>query len=254
MSTSAISGSPYEIHTGATIHRAYETVFQNLQLVVEMAWLPFVLILAAEVVGLVLGGGGYGGQMLSWLLGGLATLFFGTTFAVRWLRHVLLGETASAELFPAAWRPLFFATITIALLVFAGGVVVSLIGLILSPLAILIWIVGSIAVSLVALRILLMLPAAALERPIEVRTAWDMMQGNYWHLFACALICYVPFALISGFISGVDDVVPWVVWVVMEAIRIAVTFLGLACLYAMLADVYHGMTGEGRSAITSAAD
>src|SRR5712672_2765747 len=107
MSTSAISGSHYEIHTGATIHRAYEAVFHDLRRVVDMAWLPFVLILAAEVVGLVLGGGGYGVQMLSWLLGGLATLVFGTTFAFRWLRHLLFGETATGELFPPAWRPLF---------------------------------------------------------------------------------------------------------------------------------------------------
>ena len=254
MSSSALSAGGYEVHTGPTIHRAYEAVFQNLPLVVQFAWLPYVLVLAAEVFGLAFGGGGYDGQMLAWIMGGLGFLVFGSIFAVRWFRHLLLGETPGGGLFPPAWRPVFFATVTIALLVFAGGIIVALIAMILLPLAVLIWGVGAIAVALVAVRILPMLPAAAIERPIDVRAAWDMMQGNYWHLVACALICYVPYALVDGIISGADDGVPWLAWLIMEAIRIAVSFLGLACLYAMLADVYHGMTGIGRGTIAGAAE
>jgi hypothetical protein len=156
-------------------------------------------------------------------------------------------------MFPPAWRPLFFATVTIGLLVFAGGIVTALIGLILSPIAWLIWALGGIAVSLIAMRVMPMLPAAAVERPIDIRTAWDMLAGNYWHYIACALICYVPFALFEGLLGGADPVVPWLVFVIMEALRIAVNFLGLACLYAMLAEVYAGMTGNGRVAVSSAA-
>jgi hypothetical protein len=253
MSSSAASATGYEVHTGATIHHAYEAVFGNLGLIVEYAWLPFVIVLAAEIVGLVLGGGGTGGQTTALILGGLAFLVFGTTFAVRWLRHLLLGEVPSADLFPPAWRPLFFATITIGLLVFAGGIVTALIGLVLSPLAWLIWVIGFIAITLGAMRVLLMLPAAATERPIDIRTAWDMLAGNYWHYLACALICYVPFALVEGVLDGADPVLPWLVFVIMEAIRIAVNFLGLACLYAMLAEVYAGMTGAERGAAASVA-
>lgn len=253
MSSTAVPATGYEVHTGATIHHAYEVVFKNLQRVIEMAWLPFVLILAAEIVGMVLGWGGYVGHMMAWMLGALGFLVFGTTFGVRWLRHLLHGEAPSAELFPAGWRPLFFATITVTLLVFAGGVVVALVGMILAPIEWLIWAAGMITIALAALRILLMFPAAAIEQPIDVRTAWDMMAGNYWHFFACALICYVPFALIEGIIGEADSALPFVFWLVMEAIRVAVVFLGMACLYAMLADVYHGITGAGRGAISSAA-
>jgi hypothetical protein len=253
MSSSATSANGYEVHTGATIHHAYETVFGNLGLIAQFAWLPFVIVLAAEIVALLLGGGGTGGQMLSWMVGGLAFLVFGTTFAVRWFRYLLLGEAPSGEMFPPAWRPLFFATVTIGLLVFAGGIVTALIGLILSPIAWLIWALGGIAVSLIAMRVMPMLPAAAVERPIDIRTAWDMLAGNYWHYIACALICYVPFALFEGLLGGADPVVPWLVFVIMEALRIAVNFLGLACLYAMLAEVYAGMTGNGRVAVSSAA-
>lgn len=253
MASSAAPASGYEVHTGETIHHAYETVFGSLGLIVQFAWLPFVIVLAAEILSLLLGGGGTGGQMLSWMVGGLVFLVFGTTFAVRWFRHLLLGEAASAELFPAAWRPLFFATVTVGLLVFAGGIVTAVIGLILSPIAWLIWALGGIAVSLIAMRVLLMLPAAAVERPIDIRTAWDMLAGNYWHYIACALICYVPFALFEGLLGGADPAVPWLVFVIMEALRIAVNFLGLACLYAVLAEVYAGMTGNGRVAVSSAA-
>lgn len=254
MSSSAVTGGGYEVHTHETVHRAYEAVFQNLQLVVGLVWLPFVLVLAAEIVGMAIGWGGEAGHMIAWLLGGLAFLVFGTTFAVRWFRHLLLGEAATGELFPTAWRPLFFASLTIALLVFAGGIVVALLGMFLLPLGYLIWLVGSILVALAALRIMPMLPAAAVERPVDVRTAWDMLAGNYRHYLACALICYVPFALIEGIVSDADAAVGFVPWVIMEVIRIAVTFLGLACLYAMLADVYHGLTGIGHGATASAAD
>lgn len=253
MSSSAASANGYEVHTGATIHHAYEAVFQNIGLIVEFAWLPFLIVLAVEIVGLLLGGGGTGGQMTGWIFGGLAFLVFGTTFAARWFRHLLLGEAPSTALFPPAWRPLFIATITIGLLVFAGGVLTALISAILSPLAVLIWGLGSIAVALGAMRVLLMLPAAATERPIDIRTAWDMLAGNYWHYIACALICYVPFALAEGILDGADPAVPWLVFVIMEAIRIAVNFLGLACLYAMLSEVYSGMTGSARAAVSSAA-
>ena len=253
MSSSAVSGDGYEVHTHETVHRAYEAVFQNLQSVVERAWLPFVLVLAVEIVGMAIGGGGEAGHLLSWMLGALAFLIFGTTFAVHWFRHLLLGEAASGELFPRAWRPLFFAALTITLLVFAGGIVVALIGMVTKPLAFLIWAVGSILVALAALRVLPMLPAAAVERPIDVRGAWEMLAGNYWHYIACALICYVPFALIEGLLAEADSGAGFVLWAIIEVIRIGVTFLGLACLYAMLADVYHGLTGIGRRPAVSAA-
>jgi len=254
MSSSAVSGGGYEVHTHETVHRAYEAVFQNLQLLVGLAWLPFVLVLAAEIVGMAIGWGGEAGHLLAWMLGGLAFLVFGTTFAVRWFRHLLLGEAATGELFPTGWRPLFFASLTIALLVFAGGIVVALLGMFLLPLGYLIWLVGSILVVLGALRVMPMLPAAAVERSIDLRTAWDILAGNYWHYVACALICYVPFALIEAIVGEADAGIGFVLWLIMEVIRIAVTFLGLACLYAMLADVYRGLTGIGRGAVASAAD
>lgn len=253
MSSSAVPTTGYEIHTGETIHRAYEAMFGSLQTIVAFAWLPFVLILAAEIIGMAVGGGGELGSSFAWILGGLAFLVFGTTFAVRWFRHLLLGESPTGELFPPAWRPVFFAAVTIALAVFAAGVVVTVIAMIISPLATLLTGLGYVAIALLALRILMMLPAAALEQPIDLRGAWDMMAGNYWHFFACALICYVPFALAEGLIGALDGAAPWLLWVVLEAARIAVAFLGLACLYAALADIYHGMTGAGRGIVTSAA-
>ena len=47
--------------------------------------------------------------------------------------------------------------------------------------------IGSIALGLVVLRLSLVFPAAAIERPVALRTAWDWMAGNYWRLFACAM-------------------------------------------------------------------
>ena len=42
----------------------------------------------------------------------------------------------------------------------------------------------------------LIFPAAAIERPIGLHQAWELLAGNYWRLFACLLLCYLPFGIV----------------------------------------------------------
>src|SRR4029077_3988946 len=143
MSYSASPGAGYRIAIGATIGRAYASVFGNWRLAVGFAWLPVVFVLGMEAFAMIVGGSGVVGRTLSSLAGIIGFLLFGTTFAVRWCRFILLGERQSGELFTPGWRLTMVVTVKFCLIILAGAVVVLLIAR-LAPhaLRVLIWTVG----------------------------------------------------------------------------------------------------------------
>ena len=104
------SPSEQKIDIAASVRAAYTFVMDNGRLAVDLAWLPFAILVGAEFVAWLVGGGGWFGMILALLVraGGFAV--FGTAFMVRWHRFVLLGETTSESLFPPGWTP-FFLTV-----------------------------------------------------------------------------------------------------------------------------------------------
>jgi hypothetical protein len=246
MSYSASPGGGYRIAIGGAIGLAYLSVFRNLRLAAAFAWFPLALILGVEAIALIFSGGGLAGRMLSSLTGMTGFFLFGTTFAVRWCRFILLGERQTGELFAPGWRPMIVVTAKICLILSAGAVAVVLIAhLAPQALKILIWAVGGLTFAFLSLRFLLALPAAAIERPLTLRAAWDLVRGNYWRFLACVLIWYLPVAVIEYLVGRAGATVSSAAWIGFEAVRLAVTFTGVAVLYAMLADVYRGITGLG---------
>ncbi len=246
MSYSASPGIAYRIAIGAAISRAYLSVFRNFRLAAAFAWLPIALILGVEAIALIVSGGGFVGRVLSSVAGIIGFFLFGTTFAVRWCRFILLGERQTGELFPPGWRPMIIITAKICLLLSAGAIAVVLLAH-LAPraLEILIWAVGGLAIGFLSLRLFLAFPAAAIERPLELRAAWDLVGGNYWRFVACVVIWYLPLAIVEHLISRAGGTVSSMAWIGVEAVRLVVTFTGVAVLYAMLADIYRGITGLG---------
>jgi hypothetical protein len=161
-----------KIDIGASVRAAYSTVLENLRLAVDLAWLPFALLVVAEIVALVLGGGGRFGMMLAVLVRGLGFAVFGMIFIVRWHRFVLLGETIGGDLFPPGWGPFFIVAVKIGLGVLLGVVILMLVAA-LPPHFItgLIAVIGSLALAIGSARLSLAFPAAAIERPITLRAA-----------------------------------------------------------------------------------
>ena len=100
-----LPGIPYRITISATVARAYRATLDNLPLLIVAAWLPLLLIFAAELVGLALGSAGFLGRILAVSLRLAAVLAFGTAFAVRVHRLALLDETPGRDLFPNGWWP-----------------------------------------------------------------------------------------------------------------------------------------------------
>ncbi len=235
--------SDYQIDVTGVVGRAYRGVIDNRAVLAELAWLPWLIIVGTSALAYIIGGGGAVGRVLAALVDGIGFLLFATTFLVRWHRFVLLGERDAASLFPAGWGDFLIAAVKLGVGFVVAFVVIGLLAA-LPPhiLTLPIAVAASFAVAFVAVRIALVFPAAALARPLSFRAAWDLAAGNYWRLFGALLLCYVPFAIVASFIATRSAGAGFVLWLVFEALRLAVTFIGLAVAAAALSEAYSGLT------------
>jgi hypothetical protein len=85
---------------------------------------------------------------------------------------------------------------------------------------------GGIALAVGSSRLSLVFPAAAIERPIALRDAWDLAAGNFWRLLACLILCYLPFAILHYLLRGSGGASGAIVWLVFQIIGLAVSFAG----------------------------
>jgi hypothetical protein len=239
--TYATTPSRQQIDIAASVRAAYMTVADNARLAVDLAWLPFAIVVVAEFLAWLVAGGGWFAMILALLIQAAGFAVFGTIFIVRWHRFVLLGETMSETLFPRGWGTFFMTMIKVVLAIIVGAFVLGMIAA-LPPhfLTGLIAFLGFIAMAFAWSRVSLVFPAAAIERPISLREAWDVMAGNYWRLFACLVCCYVPFGILHYIVDKIAGGVPSVLWIVFQAVALAVSFAGVAVVAALLSDVYRG--------------
>lgn len=235
------SPSGQQIDIAATVRAAYQFVIENARLAVNLALVPFAIVVGAEFLAWLVGGGGWFGMVLAALIQAAGFAVFGTVFIVRWHRFFLLGETSTQTLFPPGWGTFFLTTIKVGLAVLVGAFVLGMIAA-LPPhfLTGLVAFVGFVAIGFGAARISLAFPAAAIERPMTLREAWDAMAGNYWRLFACILGCYLPFGIVHYIVDKIGGAAPSILWIVFQALALAVSFAGVAVVAALTSDVYRG--------------
>jgi hypothetical protein len=237
------SPSEQKIDIAASVRAAYTAVMDNARLAVDLAWLPFAILVGVEIVAWLAGGGGWFGMILALLVraGGFAV--FGTVFIVRWHRFILLGQTTNETLIPPGWSTFFLTAVKIGLTVFVGAFVLVLIAAVPPHfLTALIAIAGYIALALASARVSLAFPAAAIERPISLREAWDLMAGNYWRLFACLVACYLPFGVVHYIIvDKIGGELPSILWIIFQIVGLAVSFAGVAVVASLLSDIYRGL-------------
>ena len=235
------SPSGQQIDIAASVRAAYQFASDNARLAANLALVPFAIVVGAEFLAWLVGGGGWFGMSLALLIQAAGFAVFGTVFIVRWHRFVLLGETTSQTLFPPGWGTFFLTTIKVGLAVLVGAFVLGMIAAVPPHfLTGLISVVGFIAIAIASARVSLVFPAAAIERPITLREGWDIMVGNYWRLFACILGCYLPFGIVHYVIDKIGGAAPSILWIVFQAVALAVSFAGVAVVAAMLSEVYRG--------------
>jgi hypothetical protein len=105
----------------------------------------------------------------------------------------------------------------------------------------LIAIAGYIALALASARLSLAFPAAAIERPISLHEAWDLMAGNYWRLFVCLVACYLPFGIVHYIVDEIGGELPSLLWIIFQIVGLAVAFAGVAVVASLLSDIYRGL-------------
>jgi hypothetical protein len=217
----ANAGTRAKVPVAEVMVEAYRGVFGHLSLLLDLAWLPLLLLLAATILpgylqlyrGLSILPGWSGDEFgLSFenLIEALAGLLCLSAFAVRWYQSLLFdgGQRVPPGIFLGAWLR-FLAYMLLLYLVAATLLAAMLLADAadapgyLAPLAG----AATIVAWLAPVRCSLLFPAAATGKPLSFAAAWQALGGNTWRLFATAMIVSVPavFAvamIISGFFAG----------------------------------------------------
>ena len=198
---------------------AYRSVFGRLGLLLDRAWLPLLLLLAATLLpGYLHLYLGVRNRLLAWhsaalgfgtedLIEAAAGLLCLNAAAVRWHQTILFAgdRNAPARLFPGAWTRfllytlvlyLVFASLFAALFIADTENAPAYLGPIAGVLVMLVW-VGMIRCSL-------LFPAAAFGKPLGIGAAWRAMRGNSWRLLGCGFLACAPVTLtVVLLLSGV---------------------------------------------------
>ncbi|HVA15898.1 MAG TPA: hypothetical protein VNF99_21815 [Stellaceae bacterium] len=195
---------------------AYRTVFGRLSLVLDLAWLPLLLLLAVTILpgylrlyrdlpGLPPWSGDAFGLGFETILEALVGLLCLTAFAVRWYQALLFvgGRRVPPGIFLGAWLRFLLYMLLLYLAASALLTAVLLADLerapaYLAPLAG----IAVLALWLAPVRCALVFPAAACGEPLALAAAWRAMGGNTWRLLAAALLASVPIAFVAVTMLG----------------------------------------------------
>lgn len=209
----AVVGTRIKVPVAEIMVEAYRGVFGQLNLLLETAWLPLILLLAAAIIP------GYvhlyrGVALPTWrgdrlglsienaieVLTGLLCL---TAFAVRWYQVSLFTAARSAPtgIFLGAW--LRFLVYTLLLYLIAGILIVALLLSDRDGVPDIVGLVAGIAMMvawLAPVRCMLLFPAAAAGKPLSLAAAWRGLGGNTWRLFVTVLLVSIPVVFITAMI------------------------------------------------------
>ena len=188
---------------------AYRQVFGQLGLLLETAWLPLLVLLAASILpdlflpGRSLVAGAPLSFTLSDAIEAVVAIFCLNAFAVRWHQIVLYGgpRAIPAGLFRRAFARFLLYTIALYLasLVLIGAIVgASAAGANANDVFAILLIAAGLASALLWLataRLALLFPAAAYGDALGWGAAWRLMRGNSWRLIACGVLGCAPFVL-----------------------------------------------------------
>jgi hypothetical protein len=207
-------GTRSKVPVAEIMVEAYRGVFGQLNLLLETAWLPLLLLLAAAIlpgylhlysglIALPTWRGDQFGLSIENSIEGLTGLLCLTAFAVRWYQVTLFTGARSAPtgIFLGAW--LRFLLYTLLLYLIAGLLVVALllsdqkgvpdyVGLVAGAAMMAVW--------LAPIRCMLLFPAAASGKPLSIAAAWRCLGGNTWRLFVTVLLVSIPVMFVTAMI------------------------------------------------------
>ncbi len=191
---------------------AYRAVFLRVGAVLELGWLPLLILLAVSIVPAALpaefGDKSAALRALPDFLDLIAGALCLNAFGVRWYQAQLLGA-AARQPWLGPWAR--FLLYTFALYAALGAVLTAVLYLALAAegrgIAVeagvaAIDLAVAIGLLLTMARLALLYPAAATGRPIGIRGAWRATRGNGWRIVWCWLFATAPLLLAVQFIMG----------------------------------------------------
>jgi hypothetical protein len=200
---------------------AYRSVFGRIGLVLELGWLPLLIMLAALLVpGLVLR---YVAAVpvpaapadafldLGDLAEAMITMLCLNAFAVRWHRLMLTGDVAAAppRAFGIAWArfcvytlAIYAAAIGLTAAMAFSGMFAATSDAAFTAAKRVVAVISGLALSLAIARLSLLFPAAAYGAPLGPRQAWLAMGGNSWRLVGASFLVVMPIIIVIALLLG----------------------------------------------------
>ncbi|MGH6968582.1 MAG: hypothetical protein ACREEL_03210 [Stellaceae bacterium] len=247
---------------------AYRTVFCRLGSVLELGWLPLLILLGVSVVPAALpadfGAHSPALRALPDFLDLIAGAFCLNAFGVRWYQVQLFGTAGAAgRPWLGPWSRFLLYTFVLYATI---GVLVA--GVLLLAAAIGdrgVAVAGIMALDLVVAAVLLLVmarlsllyPAAAASRPISPGGAWRATSGNGWRIVLCWLFATAPLllgvqivmgAVFAGFrIGGGSNVVPMGLFILRGLVGTVADFLIAALGAVVLSNVYRRLVQAAAS-------
>ncbi|HEY3918505.1 MAG TPA: hypothetical protein VGL83_11970 [Stellaceae bacterium] len=250
------------VPVAAVMVEAYRGVFGRLSLLLELAWLPLLLVLAAAIlpgylqlyrgVGAIPAWPGDAfGLTVDDLVEALVGLLCLSAFAVRWYQTLLFNHgRVPSGIFLGAWlRFLLYMLLLylVAAVLLSAMVLADIAGApgYAAPVAG----AGMIAAWLAPVRCSLLFPAAARGKPLSLAAAWRAMRGNTWRLFATVMLVSIPtvfavamlissIAALLGLDSGSDAPPPLGFFILRGVISSCADFIVVALGASVAAGFY----------------
>lgn len=200
--------NPRKLDVIAAVREAYSGAWTHLGEMLRLIWLPGVLYLALSLTGALLADKG---QIVIRTLIEMASLFLWPIIAVAWHRFILLGETPVGTYqitFGRREARFLIVSFCLVLMMMPGYLIAaSTAGMPeLGPSASLIGFAG-ILLAFVGIyflvRLLLLLPAVAIDEPVNVRLILERTRGNFWRLVVLCVLSSLPLILAYWIIMSV---------------------------------------------------
>lgn len=262
------AGTRIKVPVAEVMAEAYRSVFGQLSRLLDIAWLPLLIVLAATILpGYFLAYQNLGalprwwgdafGLSIETLGEAIVALLCLSAFAVLWYQSLLFREPRQPPrgIFLGAWLR-FLAYILLLYLVAAVLLTVTLLvdtngapswG---APLLG----AGIFAAWLAPVRCSLLFPAAAIGRPLSIGVAWRALGGNTWRFFATVLLVSVPTvfvvamilsAIVAGFrLDGAETTPPLGFFLLRGVVGTCADFLVVALGGAVVAGFYRRLKPE----------
>ena len=183
---------------------SYRFIFVNFDRFLALAWFPITISFIGFIPDFL------PHPAIRWVLHVLLTMGAYAIFAVRWHRFVLLDDHSGVLSDLPSLRNLRFFLYTLAFMwmPWVPSIIIQYLypiksvadGGTLSPLFIFAVIFGNVMI-LVLFRLVLLLPAAAIDKPISVRGAWRKMGGYTWNLIGAFVLIIIPLVIFALILS-----------------------------------------------------